>query len=164
MVSMPSYTQCFLPNPQQLTTATLLPGAVRHTLEPRRPWLQHSASQHRQRVGRRRALSVAADASDHEAPVARPIAGIPVSVDRSTAVGERLWTALQLHPHDFVSLVVIELQQVCAPTTPLGKRGRVADRGLRDGKSATKCPYAVPQLSGAHQQADAANGEGSAAG
>ena len=118
IVSMPAYVQCFLSHPQQLAAATLLPGTVRPSLEPRRPWHQQAASASRRRAGRRRALFVAADTSDHEAPAARPIAGIPVSVDRSTAVGERLWTALQQHPHDFVSLVVIELQQACYPAVP----------------------------------------------
>ena len=47
-----------------------------------------------------------------------------MSVDRSTAVGERLWTALQQHPQDFVSLVIIELQQACIPATSCLKSSR----------------------------------------
>ena len=64
-----------------------------------------------------RAASQQTDASlpDDNHPV---VAGIPVSVDLSTAVGERLWEALQRDSQEFVPLVLVELQQVISPPPP----------------------------------------------
>ena len=110
-MSMRASVRCFQATPQQISASKLLDRAAWHRLEPLRWSHSEAALRTCRHACRRRALPVTADASDHENAASPPVAGIPVSVDRSTAVGERLWTALQQHPHDFVSIVVIELQQ-----------------------------------------------------
>ena len=91
-------------------------GSLTRPLEPRLEHCRRQQSQpafsSRRNAGRQRAAPIAAEARDDERSTVPPIAGIPVSVDQSTAVGERLWTALQRHPHEFVPLVIVELQQV----------------------------------------------------
>ena len=101
------HSNCTVTNPQGHRTRPTRPG-----LERCRRHQSATAFESRRHAGRRQAAPLAAEARDDEHPAAPPIAGIPVSVDQSTAVGERLWTALQRHPNEFVPLVIVELQQV----------------------------------------------------
>lgn len=73
-----------------------------------------SSHEPRQKRSACRAQSADAPLAGDDTPV---VAGIPVSVDDSTAIGERLWEALQRDPQEFVPLVAVELQQV-RPSPP----------------------------------------------
>ena len=93
--------------------------SLRRLSRPTTPLIEHCRRCHAETAAnchanaiRRQPAPVAVEARGDDHAAAPPVAGIPVSVDQSTAVGERLWTALQRHPHEFVPLVVVELQQV----------------------------------------------------